>query len=705
MKRITVYFCISILISSCVMDKKNTFNKMTKVPVANKKDTTLTIHGNDRNDPYYWMNQRDSEDVLAYLGEENAYSKSYFDDLSPLNDSLLNEFENRIDPNEKSEPFYIHGRKFQSESIEGKDYSVLYDKSKDEKTVFLDQNQRAEGHSFYQLASWDLSPNDKYVALGEDYVGRRKYEITFRNNETGEFLKDKIEDTDGSVIWANDNETVFYVRKDPTTLRECMIYKHKLGTDASTDVLVFEEKDEIYYVYAGKTKDEKFIKIQLYSSTTSETILIDANNPDSAPKVFLPRTKGHMYSLESHDNGFYILSNKDAKNYKLVHSVNWPTTLESCTDVIAHSDSVLLEDFDVFKNYVVCSQRENGLQKLTIINVLNNERKQIEFEEETYTLSTGVNEDFDTSTLFFRYNSLSTPSTLFAYNMVNNSKEEFFSKKLIDPSFSPTNYTTERVWATANDGTKIPISLIYKKGIDTKKAPLLLYGYGSYGYTISPGFSPYRFSLIDRGFVYAIAHVRGGKYMGEDWYNNGKFQHKINTFTDFINAADYLDMKGYCDGDKIYAQGGSAGGLLMGAVMNIAPYRWKGIVSQVPFVDVVTTMLDESIPLTVGEFEEWGNPKDEAYYYYMLNYSPYDNIKRMDYPSVLVTTGYHDSQVQYWEPAKWVARLRELKTDNNVLLFDCNMDAGHGGGSGRTTARKEVAQVYSFLLNLEEINE
>lgn len=705
MKRIVVYFCISLLITSCVLDKKNTFNVHNKIPSAIKKDTTLTVHGHDRNDPYYWMNQRDSEGVLEYLEKENSYSKRFFNDISELNESLLNEFENRIDPNEKKEPFYIHGRLFQNELLEGKDYSVLYDKTNGKKEVFIDQNERAEGHAFYSLSSWELSPDDKYVALGEDYIGRRQYEIKFRNNETGEFLKDKIEDTDGSVVWANDNETVFYVRKDPTTLRECMIYKHKLGTDPSTDELVFEEKNEIYYVFASKTKDQKYIKISLYSSTTSETLLIDADAPDIKPKVFIKREKGHLYTVESHDNGFYILSNKDAKNFKLTHSPVWPKNIASCKDVIAHSDSVLLEDFEVFKEFVVCSERENGLQKLNVINILNNERKHIQFEEETYTLSTGVNEDYNTRTLYYRYNSLSTPPTLFSYDMAMNTKEEFFSKKLIDPTFSSTNYQTERVWATANDGTKIPISLIYKKGVDTKKAPLLLYGYGSYGYTISPGYSPYRFSLIDRGFVYAIAHVRGGKYMGEEWYDNGKFLHKINTFTDFINAADYLDMKGYCDGEKIYAQGGSAGGLLMGAVMNIAPYRWKGVVAAVPFVDVVTTMLDESIPLTVGEFEEWGNPKNEEFYYYMMNYSPYDNVKRMDYPALLVTTGYHDSQVQYWEPAKWVARLREFKTDNNVLLFDCNMDAGHGGGSGRTTERKEVAQVYSFLLNLENINE
>jgi oligopeptidase B len=479
---------------------------------------------------------------------------------------------------------------------------------------------------------------------------------------------------------------------------------HELGTDSKNDVLVYEEKDELYSVGIGKTITDKYLVIYSYSSTTSEMQLIDADKPTEKPIVFLKREKGHLYEIAHHESGFYILSNKNAVNKKLLFSSTIPSNWESCKEIKAHDPKTLLEGIAVFKNYLLIEERNNGLLKLKLKNIQSNEEKYISINEETYFLGLGMNDDYASDELFYSYNSLTTPSTVYKYNMSSGEKVIWHQKQLLDKDFNPNNYESKRIWAVANDGTKIPVCLVYKKGLDLSKAPCLLYGYGSYGYTLPDVFSATRLSLLNRGFVYATAHIRGSKYMGEEWYENGKFQKKINTFTDFINAAEFLGNMGYCDKNKIYAQGGSAGGLLMGAITNMAPYLWKGIISQVPFVDVVTTMLDESIPLTTGEYEEWGNPKDPEYYNYMLKYSPYDNIYKMDYPAMYVTTGYHDSQVQYWEPMKYVAKLREYRTNDNPLVFECNMDAGHGGGSGRTNERLEVAKVYAFILNLEGIN-
>ncbi len=681
---------------------------MTKIsfaqaPVAIKNPKTLTKHNHQRVDDYYWMNERDSKPVLEHLAKENEYQSEYFKPLKPLIDGLMKEFDQRINPNDVSAPYILNGLTFQSRNIEGKDYQQVVLLENKKTTIFIDENERANGKSFYELADWSLSPDNKMVALTEDLVGRRKYQITFRINKSGKFLTDKIEDASG-LVWANDNKTVFYTKKDPQTLREFQVYKHVLGTDAKKDELVYQEEDEKFSVGIGKTGTDKYLFIYCYSSTTTELHWIDADKPQEKPQVFLPRRSGHMYEVAHHDKGFYILTNADgASNRKVLFSPSFPRNLNQCKDFIPHKNEVLIEGLSAFKNFLVIEERSNGLRGIKMINLNDQKESTIAFDEETYFLGLGVNDNYNTDDLFFSYNSLTTPSTVYRYNMVKQEKTLWFRKELLDKGFSPENYSSQRVWATANDGTKIPVSLVYKKGTDLKKAPCLLYGYGSYGYTLPDVFSATRLSLLDRGFVYAVAHIRGSKYMGENWYENGKFQKKINTFTDFINAAEFLGHMGYCDKNKIYAQGGSAGGLLMGAITNMAPYLWKGIVSQVPFVDVVTTMLDESIPLTTGEYEEWGNPNDPDFYYYLLKYSPYDNLHRMDYPAMYVTTGYHDSQVQYWEPMKYVAKLRELKTDKNPLVFDCNMDAGHGGGSGRTSERMEVAKVYAFILGLEGI--
>lgn len=683
----------------------NSMFSQTQEPTAKKITKKLSKHNHDRIDDYYWMNERDSKDVLDHLSKENAYCEKYFEPLNGLVDKLLNEFDQRINPNDVSAPFILNGKTYQVKNLEGKDYQQIVQLEKGKETIFFDENERAKNQSFYELAGWSPSPNNKLLALTEDFIGRRKYVATFRENSTGKFLKDKIQDVSGEIIWANDNKTVFYVKKDPQTLREFQVFRHILGTDSKNDALVYEEKDEKFSLGIGKTITDKYIVIQIGSSTTSETWLIDANQPNSNPFVFLKRKQGHLYDIDHHENGFYILSNSNASNKRLLFSKDVPKEIESCSEVIAHDENTLLEGVSVFKNFILIEERANGLRKLKVKNIASGKEQFVQFNEETYFLSPGLNDNYDSDEIFYAYNSLTTPSTVYKYNMATEEKSIWFRKELQDKNFKSEDYESKRVWATANDGTKIPVCLVYKKGLDLSQAPCLLYGYGSYGYTLPDVFSATRLSLLNRGFVYAVAHIRGSKYMGEHWYENGKFQKKINTFTDFINAAEYLGHMGYCDKGKIYAQGGSAGGLLMGAVTNMAPYLWKGIVSQVPFVDVVTTMLDESIPLTTGEYEEWGNPNDPEYYYYMLKYSPYDNIYKMNYPAIYVTTGYHDSQVQYWEPMKYIAKLREYRTNNNPLIFDCNMDAGHGGGSGRSAERKEIAKVYAFILGLENITE
>lgn len=673
-------------------------------PIAPKKPKALTIHNHTRNDDYYWMNERDSKPVLDHLAKENDYNNEYFKPIQGLVQSLMTEFDQRINPNEVSAPFIMNGKTYQVKSIEGKDYQQIVQIENGKENIFFDENERAKGKSFYELAEWNPSPNNEILAVSEDFVGRRKYNITFRQNKNGKFLKDKISDVSGGVVWANDNKTVFYGKKDSVTLREFQIYRHILGTDTKTDVLVYEEKDEKFSAGVGKSITDKYIMLYSYSSTTSEMQWIDADKPLDKPSVFLPRKQGHLYEIAHHANGFYILSNDQATNKRILVSASAPTSLESCQELVAHDPKTLIEGISVFKNFLLIEERTNGLRKLKLRNINNNSERYLSMNEETYFLGLGLNNEFNTDEIFYSYNSLTTPSTIYKYNMATGQQTVWFRKELLDKNFKSEDYTSQRIWATANDGTQIPISLVYKKGTDLKNAPCLLYGYGSYGYTLPDVFSATRLSLLNRGFVYAVAHIRGSKYMGEEWYENGKFDKKINTFTDFINAAEHLGHHGYCDKDKIYAQGGSAGGLLMGAITNMAPYLWKGIVSQVPFVDVVTTMLDESIPLTTGEYEEWGNPNDPYYYNYMLKYSPIDNIHRMDYPAMYITTGYHDSQVQYWEPMKYVAKVREYRTNKNPLVFECNMDAGHGGGSGRTQERLEVAKVYAFILSLEGIS-
>ncbi|MNK12885.1 Protease 2 [compost metagenome] len=679
--------------------------KQSHAPVATEIPKELIKHGHNRIDPYFWMNERDSKPVLDYIAEENAYSKAFFDQKQELITTFLNEFDQRINPEETSAPFEIQGNTYQWRQIKDQDYRQLIRITNQKDEVYFDENKYAKGHEYYGLGDFSISPNNELVAFSQDKIGRRNYIISFRDNKSGKVLKEEIPATDGSILWANDNKTVYYVKKDPTTLREFQVYKHVLGTSSSKDELLFEEKDERFYVYITKTLDKKFILIHSVSSTSSETWLVAADKPAEKALCFLKREKDHLYEINHHENGFYILTNKNSPNRKLVFSKSVPASIADCETLIAHDPEVYIEDIEVFQTFLAVQSRKLGRTEIAVGNLNATNFSKISMPEEVYELNFSFNENYASKIVHYHYTSLTSPSTIYKYHVETKKTELFFQKTLIDPNFTPENYVSKRVWATANDGQKIPVSIVYKKGIDLSKAPLLLYGYGSYGVTIPTAFSATRVSLLDRGFVYAIAHIRGGKFLGENWYQDGKLNHKRNTFTDFINAAEWLSMQGYCDPNAIYAQGGSAGGLLMGAVTNMAPYLFKGVIAQVPFVDVVSTMLDESIPLTVGEYEEWGNPNEEDSYWYMLSYSPYDHIRKTSYPAMLITTGYHDSQVQYWEPLKWVAKLRKNNTGSEPLLFDCTMSAGHGGGSGRSTERLEVAKEFSFLCHIQGINE
>jgi oligopeptidase B len=543
------------------------------------------------------------------------------------------------------------------------------------------------------------------VAFGLDLISRRQYTIQIKNLETGEILSDKIENTTGGSSWSTDNKTLFYTGKDAQTLRSDKIFKHKLGTNASEDVLVFHEKDDTYNTYVYKEKSKKYIIIGSGSTLTTEYQILEANNPDGKFRVFQPRTRGLEYSISFYKDKFYILTNADkATNFKLMTTPENATSKENWTDLIPHRKDVLLEGIEIFKNYLVVEERSNGLNKIQIKPWDGSGDYYLPFSSETYTCYTTSNVDFDTDVLRYGYQSMATPSSVIDFNMKTKEKTVLKEQAVLGGKFDKNNYIEERIWATATDGTKIPMSVVYRKGIKKDgKNPLLQYAYGSYGSSMDPYFSSTRLSLMDRGFIYVIAHIRGGEDLGREWYENGKLLKKKNTFTDFIDCSKYLIAEKYTSAEHLYAEGGSAGGLLMGAIVNMAPELYNGVIAQVPFVDVITTMLDDTIPLTTGEYDEWGNPNEKKYYDYMLSYSPYDQVKAQGYPNMYVSTGLHDSQVQYFEPAKWVAKLRVLKTNNKQLFLDTNMDAGHGGASGRFEALKELAKEFAFLFDLEAI--
>ena len=700
----------SVIIFSC--NNKSTTNNMSEFnqpPKVKQIPKELKIHGDVRIDEYYWLNDRENPEVIDYLNKENDYYEQETLHTKNFQKDLFEEIKSRIKKDDSSVPYKFNGYWYITRYEKGKDYPIYTRKkeSLDSKEELLfDCNIMAKDHSYFRLVGLSVSPNNQYVSYGVDTTGRRQYKLLIKDLKSNKVLKEKVWNTTGGSTWANDNKTLFYVLKDETTLRSEAVYKHRLNTSSEIDELVYEEKDETFGVGVYKTKSQKYIVISSYSTLTSEHKILNADKPDGTFKVFQPRIRGLEYSISHFEDSFYIVSNSDkAQNFKLSKTSEKNTEINNWIDVIPHRENVLLEGIDIFKDFLVISERENGLNKIKISKWDKSSSYYLPFNSETYTAYTTTNIDFKTSKLRYSYQSLTTPSSVIEFDMLTKEKKILKEQKVLSVSFKKENYISKRLWATASDDTKIPISLVYHK--DTKissNTPLIQYAYGSYGSTIDPYFSTVRLSLLDRGFIYAIAHIRGGEYMGRQWYENGKLLKKKNSFSDFIDSSKFLIENNYTSPKHLYAMGGSAGGLLMGAVINMAPDIYNGVVAQVPFVDVVTTMLDEDIPLTTGEYDEWGNPNDKDYYEYMLSYSPYDNIKNKKYPNLLVTTGLYDSQVQYWEPAKWVARLRNLSNNTSKLYLNTNMDAGHGGSSGRFESLKEIASVYAFIFDLESIN-
>lgn len=676
-------------------------------PKAKKIPKELVAHNDIRIDNYYWLNNRDNADVIAYLEAENAYYQQMTAHTSELQQKLFEEMKSRIKEDDSSVPYFYNGYWYITRYELGKDYPI-YSRKKGhleaEEEIMFDVNEMAKGFSYYKITSLNISDDNRYCAFGVDTVSRREYVLQVKDLFTGEILPFKIEKTTGASTWSADGKYLFYSRKDAQTLRANTIFRHKIGTIVNEDVLVFEEKDETFSTFIYRSKSRKYLIIGSESTLTSEYRILEANSPDQEFRVFSPREQGLEYSISHYQNQFYILTNKDdAENFKLMVTSENQTSSTYWKDLIPHRRDTLLEGIDIFKDYLVLSERTNGLNQIWI-KPWNEEGYYLPFDNETYTAFTTTNIDFDTEILRYAYQSLATPASVIDFNM-RTLEKEVKKEQVVLGEFNKEDYFEERVWATANDGVNVPISLVYKKGLELNgENPLLLYAYGSYGASMEAYFSSLRLSLLNRGFVFAIAHVRGGEDLGREWYENGKLLNKKNTFTDFIACSEFLIEKGYTSAQHLYAEGGSAGGLLMGAVINMRPDLYNGVIAQVPFVDVVTTMLDDTIPLTTGEYDEWGNPNEKEYYEYMKSYSPYDNVSAQAYPNLYISTGFHDSQVQYWEPAKWVAKLRALRTNNNQLFLDTNMETGHGGASGRFESIKEVAKEYAFLLDLENIN-
>lgn len=695
---------------ACKNNKDTTLRDEIKPPIAQKIPESLEMHGDIRIDDYYWLKDRESEEVIDYLERENDYYEKMTAHTKTLRDNLFEEMKARIKEDDESVPYKYNGYWYITRFEKGKDYPI-YSRKKGtlnaEEEILFDCNKMAEGHNYFRLTGMSVSPDNKLASFGIDTISRRQYTIHIKNLETDEILTDKVDNTTGGSVWANDSKTLFYTKKDPTTLRSNQIYRHFLGEASAEDQLIFDEVDDTFNAYVYKTKSKEFIIVGSSATLSDEYRILNANNPQGEFKLFSPRERGLEYGIAHYGDDFYIITNKDdASNFKLMKTSENKTTVEHWKDVIPHREDVLLEDIEIFKDYLVVSERKLGLSQIRIMRWDETADYYLPFDNETYSANTSTNPDFDSDILRYSYTSMTTPSSVIDFNMKTTEKTVLKEQEVLGGKFDKNNYMSERVWATARDGKEVPISLVYKKGIERDgNNPVLQYAYGSYGYTIDPTFSTTRLSLLDRGFIFAIVHIRGGQYLGRQWYEDGKYLNKKNTFTDFIDASTYLIDQKYTSPEHLYAMGGSAGGLLMGAVLNMAPEKYNGVVAAVPFVDVVTTMLDDSIPLTTGEYDEWGNPNEKDYYEYMKSYSPYDQVKAQEYPNILVTTGLHDSQVQYWEPAKWVAKLRDMKTDSNLLFLDTNMEAGHGGASGRFEALKETAKDYAFLLDLEGITE
>ncbi len=697
--------CFFAIITQC-----NQHNKIThmKAPVAKKIPKELETNDDIRVDNYYWLNQRNNPEVINYLKQENDYLNAVMSDTKELQEKIYNEIIGRIKQDDKSVPYKENGYYYYTRFETGKEYPIYCRKKESldaKEEVLLNVNDMAEEYEYFQVKGLSVSPNNRYLAYGVDTLSRRLYTIYVKDLTTGKLFDEKIINTTGEAVWANDNKTIFYDRKNTETLRSEKIYRHIINSPQKNDIEVFYEKDETFYTSVFKSKSKQYIFIGSFSTLSTEYRYIKADNPTEKFLVFQPREKNHEYYVFHYGDHFYIRTNLNAKNFKLVKTPVKNTFKENWIDMIPHRDNVLFENIEIFNRFLVAEERNKGLIKLRVISWNNDTDYYIDFGEEAYSAQIFTNREFDTDTLRYAYTSFTTPFSIFDYNM-NTREKELMKQQEVVGEYEASDYEAKRLYAKGRDGIDIPISLVGKKGIKLDGSnPLLLYGYGSYGYSMDVYFSYSRISLLERGFVYAIAHIRGGEELGRQWYEDGKLLKKKNTFTDYIDCAEYLINENYTNPDKLFGYGGSAGGLLMGAVINMRPDLFKGVVAAIPFVDVLTTMLDETIPLTTGEYDEWGNPNEKKYYDYIKSYSPYDNVEKKDYPNLLVTTGLHDSQVQYWEPAKWVAKMRDMKTDNNLLLLYTNMGAGHSGASGRFRAYKEIALEYAFFLKLLGIYE
>ena len=690
-----------ILLQSCDMKKNEIIE-----PRAEKINKIMTMHNHERIDEFYWLNERGNPKVIDYLNSENDYRNSYMEDYKGLENELFEEIKSRIKEDDSSVPYLDNGYYYYTRFEKGKQYPIYCrkkDNLKNDEEILIDVNKMSQGHEYFRIGGIDISPNNKIMAYSVDTISRRLYTVHFKNLETSEKNTHTISNTSGGVSWANDNMTLFYNQKNTKTLRTEKVMRHSFNQNQKDEEVYFEKDDE-FNLYSYKSKSGKYIIIVSGKTISDEIRFLNANEPNGDFKIFQKRVDGLEYSIDHLNDKWYVRTNiNDSKNFKLMVCDEDKTSSDNWKKFIKHRKNVLLEGVEVFNDFFVITERENGQRRFNVISNKDGESHYIDFEEEVFSAYSSVNSEINSKTFRYGYSSMTTPNSTIEYNLIKKTKTVLKEAEILGGTFDKNNYESMLVWADARDGKKVPISLVFRKDTYKKgKNPLLLYGYGSYGSTNSAGFSFVRLSLLDRGFVYAIAHIRGSQYLGREWYEDGKMFNKKNTFWDFIDSAKYLGNNSYVDRDQIFAMGGSAGGLLMGAIANMEPEVFKGIVAAVPFVDVVTTMLDETIPLTTFEFDEWGDPKDEDSYYYMLSYSPYDQVEEKNYPAIFITTGYHDSQVQYFEPAKWIARLRDKRTNNEPLLMYCNMDAGHGGASGRFEAYKETAMEYAFLISLTE---
>jgi oligopeptidase B len=676
--------------------------------MAKKIPTKLEKHGHSRVDDYYWLRDRNDPEVLAYLAAENEYSDRIMAHTKPLEEKLFEEIKARIKQTDMSVPYKRDGYFYYTRYEQGKEYPIFArkkDSLDNPEEIMLDANALAQGHDFFSIGGWALSADQNLMAYAEDTQGRRIFTVHIKNLLTGELLPDVIPNVTENLTWANDDQTLFYAKQEPKTLRAYQIYRHILGTDAAADQLVFEETDETYVAYIYKTKSKKFLMLVSASTLSQEYRYLEADNPLGEFSMFLPRQREHEYSIDHFGDRFLIRTNDQAKNFRLMATPIDKIGKEHWREIVPNRPDVYLGDFEIFADHLVLEERSRGLTQIRVMPWSGGDGYYLPFDEPAFRANIGVNPEFDTTVLRYEYTSMKTPLSIYDYNMVTHERTLLKQEEVLG-GFQSSNYVTERLYATAPDGAEVPLSLVYRKGIQRdSQNPLLLYGYGSYGASIDAAFSSPRLSLIDRGFIFAIAHVRGGQELERRWYEQGRLLHKRNTFIDFIACAEYLLREKFTNPEKLFAMGRSAGGLLMGAVANMRPELFKGIVAEVPFVDVITTMLDPTIPLTTGEFDEWGDPSRKEFYDYMLSYSPYDNVEAKKYPNLLATGGLHDPQVQYWEPAKWVAKLRDLKTDDNRVLLKTNMEAGHGGSSGRFRRHRETAFSYVFLLDLAGIKE